>query len=72
METKLKRIEALSKENPKMEYKWLIQHFNKENLISCFHGPGRKKAMGMDGVSKDEYGENLDENIESLLARMKG
>ncbi len=71
METKLKRIETLSKENPKMEYKWLIQHFSKENLISCFHELGRKKAVGIDGVSKDEYGENLDENIQSLITRMK-
>lgn len=72
METKLKRIETLSKENPRMEFKWLIQHFTKENLISCFHELGRKKAVGVDGVSKDEYGENLEKNIESLITRMKG
>lgn len=71
METKLRRIRILSNENPKMEFKWLIQHFDKENLIRCFHELDRKKAVGIDGVSKDEYGENLDENIESLLTRMK-
>jgi len=72
MDTKLKRIEKLSSENPKMEFKWLIQHFSKENLISCFHELGRKKAVGIDGKSKDDYGENLEENIDSLISRMKG
>jgi group II intron reverse transcriptase/maturase len=72
METKLKRIETLSRDNPRMEFKWLIPHFTKENLIRCFHELGKKKAVGIDGVSKDEYGENLDENIDSLITRMKG
>lgn len=71
METKLKKIEKLSSENPKMEYKKLIGHFSKRNLICCFHELDGKKAKGIDGVSKDEYGENLEENIESLIERMK-
>ena len=72
METGLMRIERLSTENPEMEFKWLIQHFTKDNLIKCFHELGRKKAVGIDGRSKDEYGKNLEENIESLIERMKG
>ncbi len=71
METKLKKIEKLSSENPKMEYKMLIGHFSKRNLICCFNELDGKKAKGIDGVSKDEYGENLEENIESLIDRMK-
>jgi len=71
METQLKRIEKLSSENPKMEFKWLIQHFTKENLISCFHELGRKKAVGIDGRSKDDYQKDLEQNIESLINKMK-
>ena len=71
METKLRRIEKLSNENPKMEFKWLIQHFTKENLISYFYELDRRKAVGIDGVRKEEYEKNLDENIESLIERMK-
>ena len=71
METKLKRIEKLSFENPKLEFEHLISHFNKKNLISCFHELDRNKARGSDGVSKDKYEENLEENIESLIDRMK-
>lgn len=72
MEMKLERIEKLSSENPKMEFNWLIQHFSKENLISCFHELDGKKAVGIDGKTKSDYEENLEGNIESLIERMKG
>jgi retron-type reverse transcriptase len=71
METKLQRIENYSRENPNGKFKWLIQHFSKENLIRCFNELDGKKARGEDGVSKEQYAENLDENIESLITRMK-
>jgi len=71
METKLKRIEALSRSNPRMEFDWLIQHFTKENLTRCFLELDGKKAKGIDGISKEEYGKNLEENLESLIERMK-
>lgn len=64
METKLKRIEKLSSEDPKKEFNWLIQHFSKENLISCFHKLDGKKARGIDKISKEEYAANLEENID--------
>lgn len=72
LETKLKRIEERSQDNPKMTYGYLIPHFNKENLTCCFRELDRKKAVGIDGKTKDEYEANLEENIESLIARMKG
>ena len=30
------------------------------------------KAVGVDGITKEQYGENLEENIESLLVRTSG
>ncbi|MBF0362899.1 MAG: group II intron reverse transcriptase/maturase, partial [Oligoflexia bacterium] len=71
LETKLKKIKVNSEENPKAEFKWLIQHFNKENLTLCFQELDGKKALGADGISKDEYAIKLEENIESLVTRMK-
>lgn len=71
METKLKKIAILSRENRRMKFDWLIQHFSKENLTICFHELDGKKAKGEDGVSKEEYGENLDKNVENLIERMK-
>jgi group II intron reverse transcriptase/maturase len=71
METKLKRIATLSSEGEHVTFKWLIQQVTEENLISCFHELDGKKAMGIDGISKDEYGVNLEENIRALVAKMK-
>ena len=71
METKLKRIAKLSCENPKMKFNGLMPHFNKENLISCFNELDRKKAVGVDGKTKDDYAKDLEENIEKLVAKMK-
>ena len=30
-----------------------------------------KKAVGIDGVTKEEYGKNLEENLDSLVERLK-
>ena len=71
METKLKRIATLSNEGEKVTFKWLIQQVTRENLISCFHKLDGKKALGIDGISKEEYGVNLEENISALVEKMK-
>lgn len=71
LETKLSRIMLLSNKNPEQEFKWLMPHFNKENLISCFNELDGKKAVGIDDKTKKEYEENLEENIENLISRMK-
>ncbi len=54
-----------------MEFKWLMPHFNKESLTSCFHELDGKKAVGIDGVTKEVYGKNLEGNIDKLIDRMK-
>ncbi len=71
METKLRRITELSDRDHSMKFSWLIQHINRDNLISCFHELDGRKAVGIDGMTKEEYGKNLDENIDSLVHRMK-
>lgn len=69
--TKLNRIAKLSSTDAEKEFKWLMPHFNKASLTGCFHELDRKKAVGIDGVTKEQYGENLESNIEALLSKMK-
>jgi len=71
MQTKLNRIAILSGQNPKKEFKWLMPHFSKENLISCFNQLDGKKAVGADGKTKDDYAVELDRNIKRLISEMK-
>jgi group II intron reverse transcriptase/maturase len=71
MVTKLQRIAMLSKQNSKMEFKWLMPHFTEENLICCFNELDGKKAVGIDGKTKEEYGKELAANIKMLISKMK-
>jgi group II intron reverse transcriptase/maturase len=70
-QTKLNRIAWLSKQDPTKEYECLMHLFNKESLLECFHSLDKNKAVGIDGIDKSQYAENLDANIEDLLTRMK-
>lgn len=69
--TKIQRIAKLSKQNPQMHFHSLMHHYNEESLTRCFHMLDARKAKGIDGVSKAQYGENIIENIKELLAKMK-
>ena len=69
--TKLNRIAWLSKQDPNKEYECLMHLFNKESLLECFHSLDGKKAAGISGMTKSEYADNLEGNIENLLADMK-
>ena len=71
METKLARISQLSKENPNMVFTSVGHLINKEMLKSCHLEMDGNKAVGIDGVTKEEYGRNLDRNLESLVERLK-
>ena len=70
-ETKLMRISERSRQDPEGEIKWLMSHYNLESLTSCFTELDGRKALGVDGVSKDAYREDLQANIEQLISRMK-
>ena len=66
METKLTRIAEISKERPKEVFTSIYHFLNKDLLMSCHKELDGKKATGLDGVTKAEYEENLEENIEQL------
>ena len=65
--TKLARISQLSKENPDMVFTSLGHLINKEMLKSCHVQMDGMKAVGIDGITKEEYGRNLEENINALM-----
>ena len=71
METKLARISQLSKENPDMVFTSLGHLINKEMLKSCHAQMDGTKAVGIDGITKEEYGRRLEENISALIERLK-
>ena len=71
MGTKLERISQLSKENPEMVFTSVGHLINKELLKECHEKMDGDKAVGIDGVTKEEYGRNLEENLDRLVERLK-
>jgi len=69
--TKLERIAWLSSKDPQKEYGCLMHLYNEESLTECFHELDGKKAVGLDGINKNRYGEDLTGNIGDLIKRMK-
>lgn len=71
METKFAIISRLSADNPEMVFNQLMHHFNKENLLDWYWSLKGKAAVGIDGMTKEKYGENLEENLDALLKKLK-
>jgi len=71
METKLERISQLSKENPEMVFTSIGHLINQELLRECHEKMDGDKAVGIDGITKEEYGRNLEENLDKLVERLK-
>lgn len=69
MENERKDIKYYAQRNIKVEN--LIHFVNKETLKGQHKKQQRNKASGIDKMTKDEYGINLEENIENLIERMK-
>ena len=49
----------------------LMQYVNAKTLAESYTRQPKGKAVGVDGVTKEEYGEKLGVNLEDLLVRMK-
>lgn len=69
--TKLTEIAWSSAHNPQQVYHSLMHLFNVESLRSCFEQLDGEKAIGVDKITKEQYGEKLQENLEDLISRMK-
>lgn len=71
METKLARIAQLSKENPDMVFTSVGHLINKEMLKDCHDKMEGDKAVGIDGITKEEYARNLEDNLDALVESLK-
>lgn len=70
-ETKLERITKSARENPRYRFTSLAHLLNEDYLAHCYAELKKNKASGADGVSVEEYGKNLAENLHGLVERMK-
>lgn len=72
MSTKLSWIGEKARKEPKLVFTSLYHHITDvDNLRACYNSIDGNKAVGVDGVSKKEYGVNLEENLKDLFCRLK-
>jgi RNA-directed DNA polymerase len=69
--TKLKRIELLSSQNQEIVFNNLGHVIDIAMLGQQFKELGNKKAIGIDGITKTEYGKNLETNLKVLLTKIR-
>ena len=72
MGTKLERIAEISATTKRPEFTSLYHLINAELLKQCHRELDGKKAVGIDKVTKEEYGKNFDRNIKELKAAAAG
>jgi len=68
---KLSLISGHARRDPDFQFTSLAHLLNVEYLRDCYKSLNRKKAVGIDNVSWEEYGRDLDENPELLVSRLK-
>jgi len=71
MLTGIDRILHIVDQYPDRKLQTLMHLVNKTTLKEVHKKQEKSKASGIDQVTKEVYGENLDGNIDNLLARMK-
>ncbi|MBK8202232.1 MAG: hypothetical protein IPK68_07940 [Bdellovibrionales bacterium] len=61
---------GLSAKNLELVFNNLFSHINVENLHQAFRALNGNKAVGIDGISKAAYAQDLDRNLEDLVTRL--
>ena len=69
MEHELKEIRYQSRTYARLET--LMNRVNETSIKAAHRRQMKNKAVGVDGVTKAEYDEKLDENVADLITRMK-
>ena len=70
--TDLTRIGDKARQEPTLVFTTLYHHITDvDNLRACYDRLPAHKASGVDGVTKAEYGEHLEEHLRDLSARLK-
>ena len=72
MSTDLTRIGEKARKEPDLVFTSLYHHVaDLDNLRDCYEALKADKAVGVDGVTKERYGEDLEANLQDLSDRLK-
>jgi group II intron reverse transcriptase/maturase len=71
MSPKLLKVMERAKRSPQMRFSSLAHLIDEEALKRAYHRIRKDAAVGVDGVTKEHYGEALERNVADLHSRMK-
>ena len=71
MQTSLLVIAKKAQEKKDLRFFNLYRLIDENLLLECWRDIRKKAAYGVDGISAQQYGENLIENIRNLVERLK-
>ena len=67
----LARVAARAQKNPEERMQSLAHHIDVDALRRSFDRIKANAAAGVDGVTKQAYGQNLEENLRELHERLR-
>ena len=68
---KRQRIAELARQAPEMVFTSLAHHIDRDVLHAAYAATRKDGAVGLDGQTADDYAQNLEANLQSLLDRFK-
>jgi RNA-directed DNA polymerase len=68
---KLSSISFCARCDSTFKFMSLAHHLNVEFLRDCYNHLDRNKAVGVDSISWEEYGEDLDNKLDTLVSSLK-
>ena len=71
LSTKLNHIAELARRKPKMVISTLFHHINEEFLREAYRWINKRGVPGVDGVTRENYEQNLTANLKELCRRMQ-
>jgi len=72
MQQALERVRQAAKQDRKMRFTALLHHvYHPDTLREAYYGLKREAAPGLDGVTWQDYGGNLEANLQELSGRLK-
>lgn len=71
MKEKLNLIAEKAKRDKRFKFTSLVHHINEGNLARCYKELKRESAGGIDNITVEEYGRDLEKNLKDLVERLK-
>ena len=71
MSPELARVAEMARSNPTMPFRSLAHLIDEAALMRAYKRLRKGAAVGVDGITKEEYGQDLEDRLQDLWQRLK-